>query len=150
MGGLEEHLTKHQRVGLDTSIFIYHFEAHPVFLSLTTVILELVRRGRILGFTSEITVMEILVKPLEQEQQDIADEYETLLDNFPYLKIAIVDRQVSRKASELRARYRLKPADALQIATALKERASAFVTNDSDMKSVKDLEVIILQDFVPA
>ena len=34
---LRERLCEHARVGLDTSIFIYHLEAHPRYLPLTTV-----------------------------------------------------------------------------------------------------------------
>ena len=32
MGPVSERLAEHNRVGLDTSIFIYHLEAHPRYL----------------------------------------------------------------------------------------------------------------------
>ncbi len=41
---LRERLREHARVGLDTSIFIYHLEAHPRYLPLTTVFVTHDRR----------------------------------------------------------------------------------------------------------
>jgi predicted nucleic acid-binding protein len=44
----------------------------------------------------------------------------------------------------------VRPADALQVATALVHGASAFVTNDRGlMRQARALDVIILDDFVP-
>jgi hypothetical protein len=35
MGHISERLASHTRIGLDTSAFIYHLEAHPKYLPLT-------------------------------------------------------------------------------------------------------------------
>ena len=39
MGRLSERLAGHVAVGLDTSVFIYHLEAHPRYLPLTQEVL---------------------------------------------------------------------------------------------------------------
>jgi len=148
LGRLEKALLKHSKVGIDTSIFIYHLESHQSYLPLTTLLLRLITEGRLAGVTSEITIMELLVKPLEEDNQDIADEYEVLLDNFPNLKIKEVGRSVSRKAAELRVRHSVNPADALQIAAAIAEKATAFITNDRQLKQVADVEIVILSEFL--
>ena len=55
--------------------------------------------------------------------------------------------EVARRAAQLRARYRLRPADALQAATALVYGATAFVTNDRQlMRLASLLDVVVLDD----
>jgi predicted nucleic acid-binding protein len=50
----------------------------------------------------------------------------------------------------LRARYHVRPADALQAATALVHGATAFVTNDRRLVRLEPvLDVILLEDFAP-
>lgn len=67
--------------------------------------------------------------------------------HFPHLTLADVTRDVARWAAQLRARYRLRPADALQVATALVHRATAFVTNDRRLARLTPLlDIIVLDD----
>jgi predicted nucleic acid-binding protein len=54
----------------------------------------------------------------------------------------------TRCAAELRASYRLRPADALQVAACLVYGATAFLTNDRDLRRIGDLQVLLLEDFV--
>jgi predicted nucleic acid-binding protein len=78
----------------------------------------------------------------------VAREYEALLVHFPNLTLADVTRDVARRAAQLRARYRVRPADALQAATALVHGATAFVTNDRRLVRLEPvLDVIVLEDF---
>jgi predicted nucleic acid-binding protein len=48
----------------------------------------------------------------------------------------------------MRARRRLWPPDALQMATCLVEGGSAFVTNDERLRSIEDPEIIIMKDYL--
>ena len=78
----------------------------------------------------------------------MAREYEVLLVHFPHLTLADVTRDVARRAAQLRAHYRLRPADALQVATALVHGATAFVTNNRRLRRLTPvLDIIILDDF---
>lgn len=49
-------------------------------------------------------------------------------------------------AASLRAQHRLRMPDALQLAMALHSGCEAFLTNDEDLRHVKDLRVVILED----
>jgi predicted nucleic acid-binding protein len=61
--------------------------------------------------------------------------------------VADVTRDVARQAAQLRARYRLRPVDAIQVATALVYRATAFVTNDATLARLAPaLDVVLLDD----
>ena len=140
-------LVRHTVIGLDTAVFIYHLEAHPRYLPLTQELLTGVQTGRWSAVTSTITLMELTIRPWQLDRPAVAREYEVLLAHFPHLMLADVTRDVARRAAQLRARYRLRPADALQAATALVYGATAFVTNDRQlMRLASLLDVVVLDD----
>lgn len=147
MGRIGKRIDRHAIVGLDTSIFIYHLETHPDYQSLTQELLEGVEQGRWQAVTSTVTVMELTVRPWQLDRPVVAREYEALMAHFPNLTLVDVTREVARRAAQLRARYRIRPADALQVATALVHRATAFVTNDGFlMRLAPLLDVVLLDD----
>lgn len=148
MATLTAALRAHRRVGLDTSIFIYHFEASSRYAVTAGTALEDLARGVFAGITSVLTLMEIAVRPLQLGRTEAADEYGILLASYPHLTIVEIDRVIARRAAELRASYRLRPADALQVGACLERGATAFLTNDRDLRRVSELQVILLDDFV--
>ena len=151
MERLRERLGRHSIVGLDTSIFIYHLEAHPRYQPLTQAVLVGVQAGQQQAITSVVTVMELTVQPWRVGRAAVAREYEALLVHFPNLTLADVTRDVARRAAQLRARYNVRPADALQVATTLVHRATVFVTNDQRLARLSpEVDVIALDDFMVA
>ena len=149
MANLLERLAVHQIIGLDTSIFIYHLEANHRYLPLTGRVLKYIESGQGEGIISTVVVMELTVHPWRINRGDIARQYEALLINFPHLKTVEVSREVARQAAQLRANYNLRPADALQVATALVSGATAWVSNDKQLKRLEAvIEVLILEEFV--
>ena len=149
MRQLSEKLKAFPKIGLDTSIFIYHFEEHPVYLSLTQELLSGVESGHREAVTSTITLLELIAQPLRLNRQDIARKYEALLVNFPNLDVLDLDREVIRRAAQLRADFRIRPADALQVAAGLVSGGNAFITNDRRLECIhSQTEVIVLDDFL--
>jgi predicted nucleic acid-binding protein len=72
------------------------------------------------------------------------------LNRFPNLTLSDVTRDISRQAAQLRAAYRLRPADALQAATGLVCGATLLVTNDRDLVRLEPLiRVLVLEDVIP-
>ena len=98
------------------------------------------------GKTSIITRLEILVKPIEEGDDILADEYKLILENFPHLEVAPVDAGIADLASSLRAKYKLRTPDAIQLATSIAKGAQAFVTNDESLKKVKEIEVVVMRE----
>lgn len=147
--GIIERLAGHATLGLDTSVFIYHIEAHPRYLQLTKALLAGVQAGRWTAITSTVTLMELTVRPWQLDRPAAAREYEILLVHFPHLLLVDVTRDVARRAAQLRAEYRLRPADALHAGTALVHGATAFVTNDrSLLRLAPALDMVILDDLL--
>ena len=149
MAGIEQRLAEHRVIGLDTAVFIYHFEAHRDYLGLTTAVLNSIQAGQQQAVGSVILIMELTVLPWRNHQPNVARQYEALLANFPNLKLYDVTRETARKAAQLRADYNLCPADALHVATALVNGATAFVSNDRQLARLEPIiEPIILAEFV--
>ena len=98
--------------------------------------------------TSVITVMEIVDRPILMDRPDVADQYDVLLGAHPNLLVADVNRAAARRAADLRATYRLRPADALQVAACLEHGTTTFLTNDRDLRRVAGIQVLLLDDFV--
>jgi len=60
---MEELNLKGKIIGLDTMVFIYHFEENQLYSPLTFSIFENLEKGNFKGITSILTLLEILVKP---------------------------------------------------------------------------------------
>ncbi len=149
MERLRRELTKHPRLALDSSIFIYHFEANPNYLPLTEAILSAIADGRCTGILSTVTIMEVTVWPWQQNRGDVARQYELLLAIFPNITLVDVSRDVARKAAQLRALYNIRPADALLVATGLVNGATAWVSNDRQLRRLApELEIFVLDDWL--
>jgi predicted nucleic acid-binding protein len=145
---LDQALAAHSVVALDTSIFIYHFEAHARYLPLTRRILQGIQAGKRQGLVSVVTLMELSVRPLRLDQPQAAVEYEALLVHFPHLRLLDVTRDIARRAARLRAAFAMRPADALLAATVVEGGASALLSNDRALARLSPLlDVLLLDDF---
>jgi len=147
---LEEFLTRHKQVGVDTMVFVYHLQDHPTYAHLTQSIFAAWENGQNSGVTSVITVLEILVKPKKDGNFEAVRDYRELLMTYPNLHIVDVDINVAILAAGLRAKYAIRTADALQIAAAVNVGASGFITNDEQLKRVahEGLKVLVLDDLL--
>ena len=125
---IKELLEKYRIVWIDTAAFIYHFEENEEYLSFTDVLFKMIEAGKIRGVTSTITLMEVLVKPKRDGNERAVDEYKFILQMFPNLEIRQVDAEVAERAAEIRARYGVRPPDALQVAASLASNTDAFVS----------------------
>lgn len=135
-----------EKIGIDSMLFIYLLEDHPEFSDTVSSILKDVESGKMIGATSVITQLEILVKPKKDHNLPAIEAYKSILSDFPNLEIVPVDNEIADIASTLRADYGIKTPDAIQVATSIKEECSVFVTNDLALKKIKEIKVLTLKD----
>lgn len=136
-------------VAIDASIFVYLIEEHPSYLSVVQPLFEAIHDGRLAAVTSGITLLEVLVLPLRNKDNRLAESYEIVLTESRGLRVAAIDADQIRSAAHLRARWpALRTPDALQLAAALLAGCSAFVTNDRRLPSIPGLRVVQLKDYV--
>jgi len=133
---------------IDTSLWIYHLEGHAQFAEAADQILEQLELGRFRGYCSELVLLELLVKPLLLQRQDIADEYETLLNHFPHLELIPISRSILLGAAELRAQHKLPNADAIMLATARDCGVAAVVTNDARWRRVSGPRIVLISEYL--
>jgi predicted nucleic acid-binding protein len=137
---------RHQRVLIDTAVWIYHFEEHSKFGEAAGHVIEQLEAGKFRGIASELTLLEIIVKPLQMGRQDAADDYEILLSYFPNLDLIPISRAILLDAAGLRAHHRLRTPDAIQLATAFSSGASLAITNDEAWAHIAGIETLLLSD----
>jgi predicted nucleic acid-binding protein len=138
-------LRRHRKVLIDSGVWIYHFEQHPEFGKAATEVIESLEEGHFRGVVSELTLLELTVRPLQLGRQDVADEYELLLSYFPNVELEPVTKEVLLEAAALRARHRLRTPDAILMATGIRSGATAAVTNDDGWKVVgAGIEIMLL------
>lgn len=102
--------------------------------------------GQMDGITSVITLGEVLVQPLARGDVRLQQRYRDALLNGVGIWTLPVDAALAERAAELRARYRIRLPDALQLAVAIAERCEAFLTNDRQLSRVTELRVLVLDD----
>ena len=135
-------------IAVDTAVFIYLIEEHPDYLSVVRPLFISATRGDLELVTSGITLLEVLVVPHRARDVALAARYEALLAGSRSVRLIDADRAQLRTAAQLRALYRIRTLDALQLAAALTARCSAFVTNDRDFPDGPELTIIQLSQFL--
>lgn len=140
-----KHIEPDSLIAIDTCVWIYHLEAHQDFGPAARQVLTAVERGHCRAIISELTLMELIAGPLQQERQDVADEYELLLTHFPNLTLVPVCREVLLGAARLRALQGLRTPDAIILATALRQQADLVITNDQGWSGFQPLNVLHMQ-----
>lgn len=135
-------------VGLDTMVFIYHFEENQAYSPLTFSIFESLEKGNFNGITSILTLLEILVKPKKENNLLLTERYKLLFETFPNLQVKEINENIADIASSLRANYNINTPDAIQIATSLEAKADIFITNDATLKKISEIKVLLLSEML--
>ena len=114
----------------------------------TRLVIEIFRQitERLKGITSVVSLGEVLVQPLRDSNMVLRRQYRELLFERPSLRTVWIDPAVAEQAADLRARYRFRLPDALQLAVAIEEGCEAFLTNDRRLARVTELRVLVLDD----
>jgi predicted nucleic acid-binding protein len=131
-------------VALDTAIFIYFIEEHPVFLPTVEPVFTEIQAGRLEAVTSTLTLLETLVIPYRAGNAALAEQYEALLAHSGHLRLVELDRALLRAAAQLRAHVRIKTPDSLQVAAALATGCTTLLTNDRRLPPIPGLAVVEL------
>lgn len=135
-------------IAIDTQIIIYFIQRHPDFVDVIRPLFEAADQGSVEVVTSSLTLLEVLVLPYREGDMSLAARYEALLTGSRGLTIVELGTPVLRAAALLRALHGTRTPDAIQLASALARGCGAFVTNDRRLRSLPNLQVVQLRDFV--
>jgi predicted nucleic acid-binding protein len=124
---------------LDSAPIIYFLEDHPKFGSQFQILFEEHSRGRVHFAVTTITIAEVLAGPLSVGDESLVRRYRNILESW---QVVALDAEIAESAARVRTSFRLKLADAVQVASALAVNADALVTHDRDFTNVQSLRVI--------
>ena len=145
--GLIQKLTN-KTVFLDTAPLIYYIEGNNQYLPILDKLFSANSKGKFLFQTSVITLLEVLVLPMRQNEYQLVEQYQNILCNSPSINISELNIDIAKSAAGLRAKYGLKTPDSIQIATAVNTSSEYFLTNDIRLNAVKEIEILVLNELI--
>jgi len=132
-------LPEHALLLLDSAPIIYFLEDHPKFGPRFQILFEEHSKGNVHFAVTTITIAEVLAGPLSVGDESLVRRYRTILESW---QVVALDVEIAESAARVRTSFRLKLADAVQVASALAVNADALVTHDRDFTNVESLRVI--------
>ena len=129
-------------ITLDSAPIIYYLQDHPTLSARFSPLFAAAAEGRLTLAISTITLAEVMAGPFAAENEVLAMQYREVLCHSPGWQTIPVDESLAAEAARLRARYRLRLPDAIQVATAIVTRSWALVTHDSALGKIKDIRVL--------
>jgi predicted nucleic acid-binding protein len=137
------------RVFWDTNLFIYLFEDYgQLSQRVSRLRRSMLERGDQL-VTSTLTLGEILVKPLERGEDELARKYEQAVTTAS--QMVSFDAQAAAIYARLRANRPVRAPDAIQLACAAAARVDLFITNDAHLqgKHLDGIQFIVSLERAP-
>jgi predicted nucleic acid-binding protein len=137
------------RIFWDTNLFIYLFESTgPLSKRVSALRKVMLARGDQL-LTSTLTLGEILVKPIERGDTDLARKYEEALAATSLL--IGFDVKAANNYAAIRCDRSIRAPDAMQLACASAAGVDLFITNDSRLhdKHIAGIQFIVPLEHAP-
>ena len=113
----------------DTNLFIYLFEGNPEFGASVRELGRRMESRRDRLVTSALTIGEILVRPIRENDSDSEQRYRAFFSD-PEIRIATFDASAAYAYARVRQDAAVRVADAIQLACAASAKVDLFVTND--------------------
>lgn len=133
------------RIYLDTNVFISAYEARGAPSDHAWWLLDAVEAGEFLAVTSELTLAEVLVRPLADGDHELAGQYHDIIKADKELEVAAVARSILIEAAMLRSLTRsLKLPDAIHVATARLNACRFIVSDDKRLSTAPGLPIVQL------
>ena len=134
-------------VHLDTNILIYLFQNNEKYSGLLEEIFNFLDAKKITIYFSTLLLTELLVDPFKRDQSDIAKNWLSYFKVAENLEIVDLSPSIAVDAAYLRAKYNIKTPDSIHLATAMQKQKTIFLTNDADLKKIKETKVVCIEDF---
>lgn len=152
MGGLTvaELSERHRSIGLDSNILIYVIERVEPWNQVAAELIDAVESGATAATISVLGLAEILSGPAREGDLAVLERYDDEIRDIPGLSVESISPDVAGDAAVIRGVRGMSLADAIHLASARTAGATAFITNDRRMRGSAKLEVIYLDDLMPA
>jgi predicted nucleic acid-binding protein len=127
---------------LDSNVFIYpviyQAEYEPK-AKRAKQILQNIENGKTDAYTSTLTWDEVVwVISRTLNRSEGINQGKKLLD-FPNLKLIPADSQVLSRAQRLIEKHKIRPRDAIHVASALERKITEIISDDSELEAIKEI-----------
>jgi predicted nucleic acid-binding protein len=131
------------RVYLDANVLIGMVEVGKNLSFGQLSYLARLEAGEVIGVTSELSLTEVMVKPLAGQDAVLAAAFQDLLRSRGALDVVPVSRDVLLGAAWLRVTTRMKLPDAIHVATADIAGCAEFVSADRGLRLPDGMQQVI-------
>lgn len=135
------------RLYFDTAPIIYSVEEHAVYWPELQPIWKAFSVGELQIVTSELSLLETLIRPIRDDNADLTQTYDELLTGGEVFLFPI-NISILRAAAELRAQQNFKTPDAIHAATATLSNCDYLISNDTGFRRLTTIDVVTLSDLI--
>ncbi len=143
---IQTELINFERLYVDSAPLIYYVEENSIYLERMRQIVNYIDMTSLVAYSSVLTLAEVLVLPLRKGDGGLVQAYREILLSGDDYELVAVTPEIAVSAAEIRARYGLGTPDSLHVASAVATHCDAMLTNDSDMKRIRELTILLLDD----
>lgn len=136
------------RVYFDVNPIIYFIEQNTQFAETVTPVFEMIGEGSILAFTSELSLTEILIKPIRDNLNQVIQAHKELLLDTELFTLISPNQDTFLVAAELGGKSSMRTPDAIHMACAIESKCKYFITNDKGIKSTGGVIVVQIMELV--
>jgi predicted nucleic acid-binding protein len=137
----------HQRVVVDANVLIYLLQADEGRGKHAQAVIDAIEQGRLSGVLATVGGLEVLTGPAKANDQAGFERTAEEVWSLP-LRVVSLSPTIAEDAAWMRGSDGLRMADAIHLATARADGATALVTNDRRIQSRHGLDVFYLDDLV--
>lgn len=134
-------------VYVDANAIIYSVERVEPYRSLLAPMWAEAKAGRFALASSELVALETLVKPLRDGNARLEMLFRSILASAE-MNLIPATLATWEDAARIRAETGLTTSDAVHAATAVGAGCASFITNDTDLRRVDGLPVVVLDDLL--
>jgi predicted nucleic acid-binding protein len=133
-------------VYVDANILIYIVEGNKALASELKLIIEALDAGVLQAVTSELTLAEVLIRPLRNNDRDVVRTYKTLLTSSKVLRTVPLNATILERSASIRCNSMISLPDAIHLATAELAGCKYFLTEDRQLRVPAPLVVVGVLD----
>ena len=133
------------KIFIDTAPLIYLIEGEDNFASSVEKQLRQWIKAEENLSTSTLTLLELLVVPMKQENKHLVQKYRALLQDILSEPLIPLSEAISEMASQIRGATGFKTPDSIQLATALYSGAEIFYTNDKRLSKFSGIKILTIE-----
>ncbi len=127
---------------LDSNVFIYALigPSNDKKVISSKNLISSVSKGEVKAITSFLTWDEVVYSIKKHFGLEFSLKEGKNLLNMPNLQFAEVDKNIIFLAQKIMEKYKIKPRDAIHIATALASNINEIISDDKDFDKIKEIK----------